>query len=182
MKKPVVDSRPARVIGQGRFLTLVEEAGWEYVIRPHVRGIVVMVPITPDGELVLVEQARVAVHRRVVELPAGMVGDRDGDEHESFADAAHRELVEETGFQAREMVPLAEGPIAVGVSDEAISFFHARDLTRVGPGGGDASEDITVHVVPLPDLRRFLRDKADEGYAVDSKIYAGLFLAGVALT
>src|SRR6266508_5658888 len=64
MKKPVVDSRPARVIGQGRFLTLVEEAGWEYVIRPHVRGIVVMVPITPDGELVLVEQARVAVHRR----------------------------------------------------------------------------------------------------------------------
>ena len=178
--KPVLDRKPARVLVRGRFLTLVDEAGWEYVTRPHVRGIVVIVAITPAQELVLVEQARVAVHHRVIELPAGMVGDLEEAATESFADAAHRELVEETGFEAREMVPIGEGPIAVGVSDESVSFFHARDLTRVGPGGGDDTEDITVHVVPLAELRRFLRAKAGEGYLVDPKIFAGLFLAGVA--
>ena len=102
----------------------------------------------------------------------------DVDAGETLIVAAARELIEETGFAAREMVPLAAGPVAVGVSDETISFFQARDLTRVGAGGGDASEQITTHEVPLAELRRFLAARAADGLAVDPKIYAGLFLVG----
>ncbi len=164
----------ARVLGSGRYLTLVDDDGWEYVTRAHIKGVVVIVAITDDDKLLLVEQYRPAVGNRVIELPAGLVGDLDAGE--SLIGAAERELIEETGFAAREMVALAEGPIAVGVSDETISFFHACEPRRVGPGGGDASEQITTHEVPLAELRRFLADRAAEGLAIDPKIYAGLFL------
>jgi ADP-ribose pyrophosphatase len=166
-----------RVLGQGRYLTLVDDAGWEYVVRPTITGIVVIVAVTSDGKLLLVEQWRPAVRNRVIELPAGLVGDVDAAE--PFAVAASRELIEETGFAAREMVPVGEGPIAVGISDEVITFFAARELSRVGPGGGDDSEEITVHEVPLGELRGFLAERAAAGLAIDVKIHAGLFLAGV---
>src|SRR5450432_1067587 len=170
----------ARVLAQGRYLTFVDDAGWEFVTRHGVTGIVVLVPVTPARELVLVEQHRPAVGGRVVELPAGMVGDLEGHESETLAAAAHRELVEETGFEAREMIELAVGPIAVGVSDEVVTFFEARGLRRVGAGGGDDSEDITVHVVPMGTLGAFLAEKRAAGLHVDPKIYAGLFLLGAA--
>ena len=47
---------PLRTIAEGRYVTLVEEDGWEYVIRHGVTGIVIIVPVTDDGKLVLVEQ------------------------------------------------------------------------------------------------------------------------------
>jgi ADP-ribose pyrophosphatase len=175
-KRPRGGAEP-RVLGSGRYLTLIDDNGWEYVVRPNVTGIVVIVAITAERKLLLVEQWRPAVKNRVIELPAGLVGDVDA--HEPLVTAASRELIEETGFAAREMVPIGAGPIAVGVSDEVISFFHALDPTRVGPGGGDASEEITVHEVALSELRSFLAGRAAAGLAVDPKIYSGLFLAGV---
>jgi ADP-ribose pyrophosphatase len=165
------------VVARGRYLTFVDDGGWEYVTRANVTGIVVVVAVTDDERLLLVEQWRPAVRSRVIELPAGLVGDVDAGE--TLLSAASRELVEETGFSAREMALLAAGPIAVGVSDEVISFFQARGLTQVGPGGGDASESIVVHAVPLAGLRAFLAERAPDGLAVDPKIYAGLFLARV---
>ena len=169
-----------RVVAKGRHLTFVEEHGWEYVTRPGVTGVVVIVAVTDEGRLVLVEQHRPAVRRRVIELPAGLVGDTDGRGAESLRDAAARELEEETGYRAGELIAIGEGPIAVGVSDEVVSFFRARDLARVGAGGGDDTEDITVHEVPLSELRSFLAAQQSAGLGVDPKIYAGLFLAGVA--
>jgi ADP-ribose pyrophosphatase len=169
----------ARVIARGRFLTFVDDQGWEYVTRPDVAGIVVIVPLTDDGRLVLVEQVRPAMRGPVIELPAGLVGDDADRRGEDLAEAARRELIEETGYAARELVHLAEGPVAVGVSDETVTFFAARGLSRVGPGGGDASEQITVHEVPLPELAGFLAAARGRGIAVDVKIYAGLALVGV---
>jgi ADP-ribose diphosphatase len=169
---------PGRVLAQGRFLTVLDDAGWEYVTRHGVSGVVVLVAITPDRELVLVEQHRRAVGKAVIELPAGLVGDIPGQEAESLVVAAQRELVEETGFEAREMIELEAGPIAVGVSDEIVTFFEARDVRRVGPGGGDDSEDITVHLAPLATLEAFLDEKRAAGLGVDPKIYAGLYLVG----
>jgi ADP-ribose pyrophosphatase len=174
------DDKP-RVLGQGRYLTLLDEGGWEYVVRANVTGVVVIVAVTPDQRLILVEQYRPAVHKRVIELPAGLVGDIDGRRAESLREAAARELEEETGYTAAELGPLFEGPIAVGVSDEAVSFFQARGLTRVGAGGGDETEDITVHAVPLAEVDAFLAARAGAGLAVDPKIFAGLFLAGVVI-
>jgi ADP-ribose pyrophosphatase len=175
------DERKPRVIAKGRWLTFIDDAGWEYVTRPHVTGIVVIVAVTADQRLVLVEQYRPALHPRGIELPAGLVGDLDGRQAESLADAAARELEEETGYRAAEMVPLFSGPVAVGVSDEIVSFFDARGLTRVGAGGGDDTEDIAVHEVPIADVNAFLASQRAQGLAVDPKIFAGLFLAGVTL-
>lgn len=175
------EERKPRVIAQGRWLTFIDDAGWEYVTRPGVTGIVVIVAVTAEQRLVLVEQYRPAVQQRVIELPAGLVGDADGRRAESLADAAARELEEETGYRAEEMRTLFEGPIAVGVSDETVSFFEARGLVRVGAGGGDDTEDITVHEVALPDLHAFLGAQQRKGLAIDPKIFAGLFLAGVSL-
>ncbi len=169
----------ARVLGEGRYLTLLDEGGWEYVTRPRISGIVVMVGITAEEKLVLVEQYRTAVHGRVIELPAGLVGDEEDRGEESLADAAGRELTEETGYAAGELVRVGEGPVAVGMSDEVITFFKATKLSRVGPGGGVENEQITVHEVAPRDLIAFLDARRAEGLAVDPKIFAGLFMAGI---
>ena len=168
-----------RVLAKGRYLTFLDEGGWEYVTRPGVSGIVVIVAVTDEDRLLLVEQYRPAVHRNVIELPAGLVGDGDGRRAESLHDGATRELEEETGYRAAEMVALFEGPIAVGVSDETVSFFRAHGLARVGAGGGDDTEEITVHEVPLAQLSAFLAAKHQAGLGIDPKIYAGLYLAGI---
>jgi ADP-ribose pyrophosphatase len=165
-----------KILAEGRFLTLVDDNGWEYVTRPGVAGIVVIVAITDDGKLLLVEQHRPAVRRRVIELPAGLVGDADDRRAEGLAEAARRELEEETGYAAGELAVLMEAPTAVGVSDENVTFYQARGLTRVGPGGGDDTEDITVHEVALGDVGAFLADARGRGLLVDAKIYAGLYL------
>lgn len=167
------------VLAEGKYLRFLSEDGWEYVIRPHSNGVVVIVAVTAARELVLVEQHRVPVHANVIELPAGLVGDTTAFSGEPFETAARRELVEETGYQAESMVELAAGPIAVGVSSEVVAFFHAQGLSRVGAGGGDETEQITVHLVPLAGLRGFLADKQREGKQIDAKIFAGLYLAGL---
>ena len=167
-----------RVLAQGRYITFLDDGGWEYVTRPRITGIVVLVAITPEREVVLVEQHRRPVANSVIELPAGMVGDVPGHEGESLAVAAHRELLEETGFESTEMRELVAGPVAVGLSDEIITFFQAHGLERVGPGGGDYTEDIQVHVVPLATLEAFLAERRAEGRAVDPKIFTGLYLVG----
>lgn len=171
----------ARVLGSGRFLELVDEGGWEYVRRRVASGVVVIVATTDDGALVLVEQHRVPVNRRTLELPAGLVGDTAEFHAESLDLAAARELEEETGFRASSWKMLAQGPSAVGISTEVVTFFRATRLSRVGPGGGDASEDITVHVVARADVPAFLRQGEASGILIDPKVYAALhFLASEA--
>lgn len=184
MNDPIHDSTKipahARVLATGKYLTLVDDQGWEYVVRPHITGIVVVVAITNDDRIILVEQYRTPIHNRVIELPAGMVGDTEALRHESLADAAGRELTEETGYEAREIVPIFEGPTSVGMSAEILSFFHARGLTQVHAGGGVESEQITVHAVPLSELRAFIARSQAAGLAVDPKIFTGLYLVGAA--
>jgi ADP-ribose diphosphatase len=167
------------VLAEGKYLRFLNEGGWEYVIRPHSTGVVVIVAVTAARELILVEQHRAAVHASVIELPAGLVGDTSTLHGEGFETAARRELIEETGYEAERMVELAAGPIAVGLSAEVVAFFHAQGLRRIGDGGGDDTEDIIVHLVPLAGLRAWLAEKQRTGRLVDPKIFAGLYLAGV---
>lgn len=167
-----------RILGSGRYLELVDEGGWEYVKRRAASGVVVIVATTDEGALVLVEQHRVPIDRRTVELPAGLVGDIAEHRDESLDLAAARELEEETGFRAAKWSLLARGPSAVGISTEIVTFFRATALTRVGPGGGDDTEEITVHVVAPHKVPAFLREKEAEGVLGDPKVYAALhFLA-----
>ena len=163
------------MLARGKYLELIDEGGWEYVHRHAVSGVVLIVATTAERELVLVEQNRVPVHSRTIELPAGLVGDLPGQTHEPLERAAARELEEETGFTASAWRPLIEGPAAVGSSTEVVSFFRATGLTRVGSGGGDHTEDITVHVVPLTEVAAFLTAKVAAGLLVDPKIYTALY-------
>ena len=70
---------PEEILGEGRFTRLVRRDGWEFIDHPVLRGIVVLVAVTPGDRLLLVEQYRTPLGRRVLELPAGMAGDRPGD-------------------------------------------------------------------------------------------------------
>lgn len=160
----------------GRYLGIKERDRWEYAFRTNASGVVVLVPITAAGELVLVEQFRIPVDSQVIELPAGLVGDTS-DRNESLETAARRELLEETGFQAASLEVLLNCPSSPGMSNEMVTIFYASGLAQVGAGGGDASEDITVHLVPLKHAVEWLDQRLASGIMLDPKIYAGLFWA-----
>jgi ADP-ribose pyrophosphatase len=158
----------------GRYLSLLERDGWEFASRSNASGVVVLVPVTGQGEIVLVEQFRKPVGKNVIELPAGLVGDHE-DPDESILLAASRELKEETGFEAAQLELLMECPSSAGMSDEIVSFVLATGLRRVGPGGGDDSEDIQVHIIPIEEVDQWLQEQQAAGKPMDPKIYAALY-------
>jgi ADP-ribose pyrophosphatase len=163
----------------GKYLRLVKVGRWEYVSRKKVSGIVGIVAVTDAGKLVLVEQYRVPVGRNVIELPAGLAGDVAGQEAEPMEAAARRELLEETGYEAREMIALTAGVASAGLCDEVIQLMRATGLKKVAAGGGDASERITVHEVPLGEVEAWLAQRRKEGKLLDLKIYGALYFAGL---
>jgi ADP-ribose pyrophosphatase len=161
---------------QGKHLRLVQTGHWEFVERTQASGAAVIVAVTDEGKLLLTEQFRPPVNKRVIELPAGLAGDTDGQESEHFSAAARRELLEETGYEAQTFTHLLTGPSSAGLTSELISMFHATGLSRVSAGGGIENENITVHEVLLSDLDRWLDAKIQEGFLVDPKVFAGLWL------
>ncbi len=163
-----------KLLAEGRHLRLVSQDGWEFIQRTAASGVVVLIATTSEGELLLVEQHRPPVGRRVIELPAGLSGDIQGEEDEALASAAARELEEETGYRPGALRQVAEGPVSAGLSDETLTFFVATDLVRIGPGGGDESEDITVHAIPLAQVPDWLTQAAARGVCIDPKVYIAL--------
>jgi ADP-ribose pyrophosphatase len=163
------------ILHAGKFLTLIKEGHWEYVDRVNTAGAAIIVAVTEEQKLLLVEQYRIPVHARTIELPAGIIGDEPGSRDESRKEAARRELLEETGYAAAHMAPLTTGPSGAGLTSERVTLFRASGLRREGTGGGVANEDITVHEIPLAEVVAWLEGKARTGLLVDPKIYAGLF-------
>ena len=157
----------------GRYLSLIERDGWEFTTRPNAHAVVVLIAITQEREIVLVEQFRKPVGSTVLELPAGLVGDNE-DPDEPILLAAGRELEEETGFQAESLELVMQCPSSAGMTDEIISFIAARGLQRVGPGGGVDNEDIQTHLVPLDEADDWLQMRYLQGTPLDPKIYTGL--------
>lgn len=173
-----MNPNPKITLHTGTFLTLVKEGHWEYADRTNATGAAIIVAATEERKLLLVEQYRIPVHARTIELPAGIIGDEPGSSDEAHAEAARRELVEETGFEAGHMAALTHGPSSGGLTSETVTLFHATNLRRVGAGGGVAHEDITVHEVPLSAVHEWLEAKANSGALVDPKVYAGLYFIG----
>lgn len=164
------------VLHEGRWLRFVRERGWEFIEHRAVRGIAVIIAVTQERHLLLVEQERIPLGRRVIELPAGLVGDGAGRRGEDFAEAANRELLEETGYSAKWMKPVFSGPMSPARSTDQYSFFLAGELSRENAGGGDETEDILVHTVPLADIHTWLRERREKGFFIDPKIYVGLYV------
>lgn len=160
---------------EGQFLRLNCRDHWEYVERTNARGAVILVALTPDNELLLVEQPRFPMQANVIELPAGLVGDIEGAEHEPMEIAGARELEEETGYRPARLEFLTAGPPSAGLANEVLSFYRAFDLTRIHAGGGDDSEDIIPHAVPLAEVERWLAEQQRAGKYVDPKIFIGLY-------
>ena len=161
-------------IGKGKFLRLVLDGKWEFVERTNARGVVAIVALTMDRRILLTEQFRAAVGRRVIDLPAGLAGDVAGQEDEAFATSALRELIEETGYSAQQIEHLADCPTSPGLSSEIASFFIARDLHQISDGGGVEGEDIVVHCPTLRGFEAWLAKRVAEGILIDVKVYAGL--------
>lgn len=171
------EDEPIEVMARGKFVQLLKKGRWEYAERVSTSGGVMIVALTKNEELLLVEQYRVPMKARVLELPAGLAGDIAGAEGEDFAIAAHRELLEETGYEAGKMERLTSGPTSPGLANEVVTIFLATDLNRVHDGGGDRHEDIDLHAIPLAKVPAWLETKARDGIYVEPRIYAGLFFA-----
>ena len=168
MSDPDAD-KPEEIVWQGKFVTAKRRGRWEYAGRA--RGIRAAAIIAiDDGHVILVEQYRVPLGRICLEIPAGLIGDHEGEEDEDAETAAIRELEEETGYRAQRMEKLGEFYSSPGMVSESFSLLRARGLTKTGEGGGTDSEDITVHRVKLADLPQFVADWRKRGHGVDVRI------------
>ncbi len=164
-----------KIVWQGKFMSAVEITyrdargvirTWEALERLGIGGIVVMVGVTPDGNVILEKQFRPPMGRDVLELPAGLI--ESGEPPET---AAKRELIEETGWSAGRLEFLAEGPISTGASTEALKAYLCTELQHVGKNGGDDNEIIEVIEVPLGQAQEYLRNAQKSGMLVDLKVF-----------
>ncbi len=174
-----------KTVWKGNFMSAVEITyrdakgvvrTWEALERVGIKGIVIMVAVTPSGNVILEKQFRPPMGRDVLELPAGLV-----EADESMDAAAGRELIEETGWSAGKIEFLAEGPISTGASTEALKAYLCTDLTFVGKKGGDDNEIIEVFEVPISQAQEYLRNAQLKGTLVDLKVFGLVEMARKAL-
>jgi ADP-ribose pyrophosphatase len=173
--KPTENCESPRVIAETKYLRLVERGHWSYVQRTNTSRAVCIVAKTPGEAILLVEQFRPPVQKRVIELPAGLVGDLADLPDESIECGAARELIEETGYVAGKFTTQVQLASCPGLADETTTLVVAEDLRKEGPGGGDESEDILVHEVPLDRAEQWLAAAQAEGKLIDPRVYAGLY-------
>lgn len=159
---------------RGKYLEVRKEGTWEYAARIGNMGAAVILALTDDADIVLVEQMRVPHGARSIELPAGLIGDT-GEEDTAIA-AAARELQEETGFDAAHWQDIGAFATSPGMSSEMFQLFKATGLVRTGPGGGVAGEDIIVHVVPLASIADFIAAQRVRGLVIDCRLVVALGL------
>jgi len=163
---------PVETMWAGKFIAAKKQGRWEYVSRTRGMRAVVILAIDA-GHVLLVEQYRVPLGRPCLELPAGIVGD-EGDPDEAAETAAARELEEETGYRAADMVCVGEFHSSPGLVSESFTLVRATDLTRVSVGGGVGDENIIVHRVALSELKAFVATKRSEGMAIAAQLLVAL--------
>ena len=158
---------PVEVMWQGRFVRACRQGKWEYASRVGgVRAVVIFAE--HEGKVILVEQHRVAVGGRCIELPAGLVGDKD--KSATVESTAVKELEEETGFTADRIERLGDFHASPGMLSESFTLVKAHGVRKVGDGGGVDGEDIAVHLVLRENVASFVEQRRAAGVAVDVKL------------
>src|SRR4030042_5814906 len=125
----------------------------------HPSNAVAILPVHGD-RCILLKQYRYAVDQYIFEAPAGTM-----EEDEDPIETAQRELIEETGFVAKTIVPKGFIYTTPGYTDEKIFLFEARDLSPSEEFGKDEDELIEVISIPTSDLKGMIRN----GTIVDAK-------------
>jgi len=160
----------SELLFQGRVFALKRErvaepsglvATREIVVHP---GSSVVLPVRPDGRIVLIRQYRHAAGQSLWELVAG-----HKDRGESFAQGARRELKEETGYVARKITKLMEIFPSPGLLGEKMEIFLAEGLTK-GKARPEDDEKITQQIVTLAQAKAWIRS----GKIRDAKSIAGI--------
>jgi ADP-ribose pyrophosphatase len=140
------------------------ETGREYIVHP---GAVLVIPVLDDGRLVFERQFRYPLRKSFIELPAGKI-----DPLEDTLVTGQRELLEETGYTAREWRYLAALHPCIGYSDEIIHIYLASGL-QAGEHRRDHDESLEVFTLTLEDAMHALR----RGEITDGKTMIALFWA-----
>ncbi|MDD6211691.1 MAG: NUDIX hydrolase [Clostridiales bacterium] len=135
---------------------------WDYI--GHV-GAAAVLPVMPDGKILMVRQYRNALDRFTLELPAGKLDDPE----ESMKVCAARELEEETGYHSDNLEPLLTLNTTVAFCNEKIGIFIARDLVSTKRHLDD-EEDIEVEAYSLDALCEMI----DRQEMTDSKTVAAI--------
>ncbi len=135
----------------------------EYIVHP---GAVLMVPVLPDGRLVMLRQFRYPVRRVMIEFPAGKL-----DPGETPLATAERELREEAGYTAARWQRLGSIHSVVGYSTEAIELYVAEELAH-GGAALDDEEFLEVGTMSVEEMLAAL----DRGEITDAKTVAALLL------
>lgn len=161
------------VMAQGKMLTVrYDEArlpngvisGREYVVHP---GAVVVVALTDAGEVVLERQFRYPLKQVFIELPAGKI-----DAGEPVLTTGQRELLEETGYAAKNWIKLGIQHPCIGYSNEVIHIYLATDLS-LGDHARDIDEAMDVMVWPFERIMQAIED----GEITDSKTMSAMLMA-----
>jgi ADP-ribose pyrophosphatase len=161
------DLPPAELMCEGKFVRLIRRGKWEYASRANdIRAVVILAE--QDGKVILIDQPRVPLGQRCLELPAGLVGDTDPDA--TAETTAIKELEEETGYTAERVERLGDFHASPGMVSEGFTLVRAHGITKIGEGGGDENEDINVHHVARSDIPAFVEQKRAEGFAIDVKL------------
>jgi ADP-ribose pyrophosphatase len=173
MEEKTIESRQ---IYEGKIVNLrvdkVSSLNGKIKIREIVRhpGAAAIVPLMNDEDgderkvdVLLVEQYRKAVGKRLLEIPAGLL-----EEGESPEECARRELIEETGFQALQLDKLIQFYPSPGFSTEIIHIFKATSLDKMGEG----ESDLQVKFVSLSELLMKIR----KGEIKDGKTVIGVLM------
>ena len=150
------------IVKEGKYINFVrkhfltrsgKEGTWEMVERNNVfhGGAVAIVAITRDREVILERHWRYAIESFVIQLPAGLT-DQEGEGEE---ETARRELREETGYLAKELIPIKVTPECSVMTTAMVKHYLAPNVEYVGGEKPDDAEIIEVLKVPLkkiPDL------------------------------
>jgi ADP-ribose pyrophosphatase len=169
-----------RILHQGPYLLLKErrytdrcgdESTWTYAERVGTRRAAVVVATTrSNGDLIIIRQFRVPFATYVVEFPAGLI-----DDGESVAEAARRELVEETGYEGS--VDYV-GPAVASSAGLTTELVHLVEMTvddePARPTAHESSETIQVLTIPPAELAATLAEWQRDEVVVDAKLYTYL--------